>query len=49
MYFIEHCFICRPLDSIVSEDPGTLTKDCCDHFWQRLLDAQTTRLELIQN
>jgi len=22
MYFIQHCFICRPSDSIVSEDAG---------------------------
>ncbi len=26
-YCIQHCFICRPSDSIVSEDP---TQDCCD-------------------
>jgi hypothetical protein len=23
MYYIQHCFICRPSDSTVSEDAGT--------------------------
>jgi hypothetical protein len=27
MDFIEHCFICRLSDSIVSDDAG---QDCCD-------------------
>jgi hypothetical protein len=26
MYFIQHCFICRPLDSTVSEDAGSDVK-----------------------
>ncbi len=38
MYFIRHCFICRPLDSTVSDDagiePGSVTR--CNHWTHKL-------------
>ncbi len=38
MYFIQHCFICRPLDSTVSDDagiePGSVRR--CNHWTHRL-------------
>ncbi len=46
-YFIEHCFICRSLDSTVSEDgriePRTVATLAL------ALDALTTQQDLIQN
>jgi hypothetical protein len=45
MYFIQHCFICRPSDATVSEDaeidPGLLL------LLQWKSDALTTGLDLI--
>jgi hypothetical protein len=45
-YFIQHCFICRPSDSTVSEDAGidprTVATSALTDF-----DAQTTRLDFI--
>jgi hypothetical protein len=45
MYVIQHCFICHPSDSTVSEDlgsnPGLL------RLWHRQPDALTTWLDLI--
>ncbi len=37
MYVIQHCFVCRPSDSTVSEDAGDRTQDCCDFG----IDSQT--------
>jgi hypothetical protein len=38
MYVIQHCFICRPSDSTVSEDAGIEPmQDCCDFS----IDSQT--------
>jgi hypothetical protein len=31
MYDIQHCFICRPLDSTVLEDAGIEPQDSCDY------------------
>ncbi len=28
-YIIQHCFICRPSGSTVSEDAGIEPRDCC--------------------
>jgi hypothetical protein len=45
MYFIQHCFVCRPSDSTVSEDAGIEPRtDCCD-FGIGKPDALTTRLD----
>ncbi len=44
MYCIQHCFICRPSDSTVSEDAGI---DYCDFGIGSQSDALTTRLDLI--
>jgi hypothetical protein len=47
MYFIQHCFICRPSDTTLSEDAGIeRTQDCCE-LRHRQSDAITTRLDLI--
>ncbi len=42
MYFIQHCFICRPADSTVSEDAGIELRQ-----WQS--DALTIQLDLIHS
>ncbi len=44
MYFIQHCFICRPLDSTVSEDAGIELLRFC--HWQS--DALTTWQDLFE-
>jgi hypothetical protein len=44
MYFIQHCFICRPSDSTVSEDAGNEPRSVATLQWQA--DALTTRLDL---
>jgi hypothetical protein len=31
MYDIQHCFICRPLDSTVLEDAGIEPQNSCDY------------------
>jgi hypothetical protein len=38
MYFIQHCSICRPLDSTVSDDAGIETGSVrrCNHWTHRL-------------
>ncbi len=33
MYFIQHCFLCRPSDSIVSEDAGIEPKTVATLVW----------------
>jgi hypothetical protein len=43
MYCIQHCFICRPSDSTVSEDAGIELLRL--RHWHS--DAPTTRLDLI--
>jgi hypothetical protein len=43
-YFIQHCFICRPSDLIVSEDAVIEPR-----FRHWLSDALTNRLDLIHN
>jgi hypothetical protein len=54
MCFIQHCFICRPSDSTVSEDAGIEPRTGCDLLhWQSgvltiRLDLIYTRLDLIQ-
>jgi hypothetical protein len=42
-YYIQHCFICRPLDSTVSEDAGIEPRTVAT-----LPDYLTTRLDLIR-
>jgi hypothetical protein len=37
IYCIQHCFICRPSDLIVSEDPEIQPMDSCDFG----IDCQT--------
>jgi hypothetical protein len=46
MYDTQHCFVCRPSDSTVSEDAGIEPKASCDYVIG-LSDALTTRLDLI--
>jgi hypothetical protein len=48
MYFIQHCFVCRPSDStpcrrMLGSNPGTVMT----FFWHWHSDAATTRLNLI--
>jgi hypothetical protein len=49
MYVIQHCYICCPLDSTVSEDAGIEPmQDCCNFG----IDSQmplTTPVDLIHN
>ncbi len=48
MYCIQHCFICRPSDSTVSEDAGIEPRTvAASAHWQS--DPLTTRLALISN
>jgi hypothetical protein len=42
MYCIQHCFICRPSDSTVSEDAGIEPRTVATRHWQSY--ALTTRL-----
>jgi hypothetical protein len=46
MYVIQHCFICRPADSTVSEDAGIEPRTVAN-LALAAPDAQTTRLDLI--
>ncbi len=45
LYCIQHCFICRPSDSTVSEDAGSNPRLLQLWHWQS--DALTARLDLI--
>ncbi len=45
MYCIQHCFICRPSDSTVSEDAGIEPGLLWLGHWQS--DVLTTRLDLV--
>jgi hypothetical protein len=45
MYFIQHCFICRPSDSTVSVEAGSNPGQSQLRHW--LSDALATRLHLI--
>ncbi len=47
MHIFQHCFICRPSESPVSEDAGT--NPGLLRLWHRLSDAITTWLDLIHN
>ncbi len=47
LYFIQHCLLCRPSDSNVSEDAGIKPlQACCDSALAQS-EALTTRLDLI--
>ncbi len=46
MFDIQHCLICRPSDSTVSEDAGIEPRTVAT-LWHWLSDALTTRLDLI--
>jgi hypothetical protein len=48
MFFIQHCFICRPSDSTVSENAGIdhRTQNCCD-FDIGCQTLSSTQLDLI--
>jgi hypothetical protein len=46
MYVIQHCIICRPSDSTVSENAG-IEPDFCDFGIDSKQDVLTTRLNHI--
>jgi hypothetical protein len=48
VYDIQHCLICRPSDTTVSEDAGIDPPDSCDYGIGKS-DAITTRLDLIHS
>jgi hypothetical protein len=47
MYVIQHCFICRPSDSTVSEDAGSGIEPGLLQLWHWHPDALTTWLDLV--
>jgi hypothetical protein len=47
MYFIQHCFICRPSDSTVSEDAGIEPRTVAT-LVLNATHSITTRLDLIR-
>jgi hypothetical protein len=50
MYFIQHCLICRPSDSTVSDDAGIEPRTVgigCQTLWPLGYISSTTRLHLI--
>ncbi len=50
MYYIQHCFICRPSDSTdAGIEPRTVRCNWCIGTWHWQSDALTTRLDLIRS
>ncbi len=47
-YIIQHCCICRPTDSTVSEDAGIKPNPGLFGLWHWQSDALTTWLDVIQ-
>ncbi len=47
LYVVQHCFICCPSASNMSEDAGTETQDYCDSGIDSQMLHATTRLDLI--